>query len=62
MRALDGRTLTVFARASHRKGKWHFFQPDEVPEFEGEGGWFEIEWVARRKWRVVRQVERSGPG
>ena len=33
-----------------------FFQPNEVPSFEGEEAWFEMEKV-KGQWRFLRQVE-----
>jgi len=54
----DGhRTMSLFVRPNSRRGAWIWFEPDQVPEFEGDMGWFEIE---RRTggWSIVRQVEK----
>jgi len=56
----DGRpTLFFSVNPNSRRGKWVFFRPDQVPEFDGEVGWFECEKLGGRGgWRVVRQVEK----
>jgi hypothetical protein len=44
---------------SHRS-RCSFVRRDQVPEFEGEEGWFEVEQVSAKPWpywRAVRQVE-----
>ncbi len=47
---------TIFFKIDHgRLGK--FFRPDEVPAFDGEEAWFEMEKVKGR-WRFIRQVGR----
>jgi len=50
-----GRTLSYFIRPGSRRRPWKFFDPAEVPAFEGESAWFEID-RARGAWTVVRQV------
>ncbi len=48
---------TLYFKIDHgRLGK--FFDPREVPPFEGEEAWFEID-RAKGAWRFVRQVNRS---
>lgn len=49
--------MSLFVRPNSRRGAWIWFEPDQVPEFEGDMGWFEIE---RRTggWSIVRQVEK----
>jgi hypothetical protein len=48
---------TVFLKLKvGRLGK--FFSPDQVPDFEGEEAWFEIE-KDRGRYRFIRQVEPS---
>ncbi len=52
----DGsRTLSFSAFLGSRSRGHLFFKPHEVPEFEGEEAWFEVERV-NGCWRVVRQV------
>jgi hypothetical protein len=53
-----GHTLMFGIAPGHRKGRWIWFKPHEVPEFEGESAWFEIDF---RKGRCVfvRQVPPS---
>lgn len=41
-----------------------FIEPEHVPPFEGEDGWFEVEQVKARPWpfwRALRQVDAPGP-
>ncbi len=52
----DGRrTLSLFIRPGSRRRPWKFFAPEEVPDFDGEVGWFEID-RGRGGWKVLRQV------
>jgi len=59
---LKSRTL-YFTFPGGRKGTRStstFVDPKDVPEFEGEQAWFEVELVAGKPWsfwRAVRQVE-----
>ena len=48
-----GRTL-YFKADVGRLGR--FLGPDEVPQFEGDEAWFEIEGFKHGSWRVLRQV------
>jgi len=54
--ANEGRTLRFFIRPGSRKGRWHWFDHDQVPEFEGEEAHFECERV-KGGWKVLSQVE-----
>lgn len=51
------RTLRYFVRPGSRKGKWLWFDPEDVPPFEGDNAFFECKRV-RGGWEVLRQVER----
>lgn len=54
--AEGGETLALFVRPGRVRGPWKWFRPDEVPAFEGDAAWFEIE-RKRGAWVFVRQVE-----
>jgi hypothetical protein len=56
MFTFEGGTLRA-----HRS-RCSFVRKDQVPEFEGEEAWFEVEQVSSKPWpywRAVRQVEPS---
>ena len=56
----DGRrTLSYFIRPGSRRRSWKFFNPDQVPDFDGESAWFEID-RGQGAWRFVRQVPPPG--
>lgn len=58
-----GGTLYFKTIGGSRQNPTRFFDPDEVPEFEGEEAWFEVEplrgpvWMT---WRFLRQVDEAG--
>lgn len=52
-----GRTLFFMVRSGSRRRQSKFFEPGEVPEFEGDVGYFEIDRM-RGRWVFVRQVEK----
>ena len=52
----ERRTLRYFIRAGTRRSPWVWFDPGQVPAFEGEHAWFECERI-KGGWRVLRQVE-----
>jgi hypothetical protein len=55
----DGRrTLALFIRPGSRNRPWKFFSPDEVPAFDGEHAWFEIDRT-QGAWTFLREV--AGP-
>jgi hypothetical protein len=61
-KSLTGVTLffTYEGGAGRGNSRSSFIQPEHVPPFEGDSGWFEIERVHARPWgfdRVVRQVD-----
>jgi hypothetical protein len=52
-----GRTLYFLIHGASRP---EFLDTEEVPEFEGDVGWFELERVRGKvwmTWKVIRQVE-----
>ena len=53
---IGDRTACYFIRPGTRSRPWTWFEPDEVPPFDGECAWFE---VTRRRgvWTFVREVE-----
>ncbi len=54
----EGRTLYFMIAAGSRSRQHRFFEPDEVPPFEGPSAWFEVEpRGGRAHWKVLRQVE-----
>lgn len=53
------RDQSFFIRPGSRHRPWRFFQGWEVPEFEGDHAWFEVERQGRC-WVFHRQV--PGPG
>jgi hypothetical protein len=56
----DGlRTLSYFIRPGSRRRPWKFFDPDQVPDFEGESAWFEVDRT-RGAWTILRQVPPPG--
>ena len=53
-----GRTLFFMIVSGSRSRQHKFFGPDEVPAFEGDSAWFEVEpRGGRLHWKVLRQVE-----
>lgn len=46
-RDLDGKTLYFLIRSGSRSRQHQLFEPDEVPEFEGESVWFEVQPIGR---------------
>lgn len=65
-RGPDGRTLQFTfpsKTGGSRRSATEFVNSEDVPEFEGESAWFEMEKVGRGNgrswpwWRAVRQVE-----
>jgi len=52
---------TLFFKADIGKSG-RFFDPDKVPEFEGEEAWFEIQNVGGGLLAVLRQVEAPAGG
>ena len=58
----DSPTLYFFVEVG-RRGE--YLRPGEVPEFDGDEAWFELERAPKGpgrpwpSWRVVRQVERG---
>jgi hypothetical protein len=57
----EARTLFFSIKLGGRKRGYRFFEPGEVPAFEGDHAWFEIE-RARGQWRFIRQVEAPSGG
>lgn len=53
---------TLFFKADgHVRGRRHlFFDPEAVPEFDGEEAWFLAERAPGRDWRIVRRVAADG--
>lgn len=63
VRAQDGTTLhfTMPAKTQRRRCPLEFLEPANVPEFEGEQAWFELERVSARPWAYWRAVRRVDP-
>lgn len=55
-----GHTLFFQTEGGGRRRPPAFFRPGEVPEFEGESAWFEIEKLRGGRRRVVRRVHPDG--
>ena len=53
-----GYTLYFVSEGGDRRHPPHFFQPDEVPEFEGESALFECVWRDGR-WRVAHRIDEK---
>ena len=54
---LTGKTLYLIIKSGSRSRQHKFFEPHEVPDFEGDSAWFEIEpRSGRAHWKVLRQV------
>lgn len=51
-------TARFFIRPGSRSRPWKWFEPSEVPPFEEEVGWFEMERVRGSGWKVLRQVAK----
>jgi hypothetical protein len=49
-----GNTLYFWAK-SGKSGR--FFRPEQVPEFEGEEAWFEVQNVGGGQLKVLRRVD-----
>lgn len=54
-----GRTLFFHTKCTDRRHPSLFFDPQDVPEFEGDSAWFKAEWRDKR-WRVMRRVDELG--
>ncbi|MFZ3008305.1 MAG: hypothetical protein WA047_19240 [Phenylobacterium sp.] len=58
-----GKTLYFMIKSASRSRQHKFFEPHEVPAFEGDSAWFEVEpRGGRAHWKVVRQVAAPAPG
>jgi hypothetical protein len=55
-----GHTLFFAADGGGRRHPAPFFQPHEVPDFEGDTAWFEGEGSRARGYRIVRRVHENG--
>jgi hypothetical protein len=55
-----GITYRYLVRPGRRRGQWIWFDPHEVPEFEGAFAHFECERIPGH-WKVLRQVGSGGP-
>lgn len=44
-------------RAASRDRSHRFMDPADVPDFEGESAWFEIEVLAGGRLRFLRRIE-----
>jgi hypothetical protein len=53
----EGQTYRYFERPGSRHRRWVWFDPHEVPEFEGNWAYFECERIPGH-WKLLRQVER----
>ena len=51
------KTACYFIRPGSRSRPWHWFEPYEVPPFEGRSAWFEMERV-RGGWKFIREVAK----
>jgi hypothetical protein len=55
----DGsRTLFFVSQSTDRRHPSLFFRPDEVPEVDGDEGWFLAERVIGG-WRIARRVQEN---
>ena len=54
------KTLFFTSDGGSRKHPAPIFQPNQVPEFEGDTAWFEAERVPKLGWRIVRRVTEHG--
>jgi len=53
-------TLFFASQGGDRKHPPTFFEPDEIPPFEGERASFLAEWVRPKDWAIVRRVADDG--
>jgi hypothetical protein len=53
------RTLFFATPSTDRRHPSMFYRPDDVPEFDGDTGWFLAERVTGG-WRIVRRVQEDG--
>ncbi|MCA3709743.1 MAG: hypothetical protein IM658_03440 [Phenylobacterium sp.] len=56
-RDLDGQPLYLMIRAASRDRPHRFLDPADVPDFEGESAWFEIEVLAGGGLRFLRRID-----
>lgn len=59
---LEGRTIYFMLPSSDRRKPPAFVEPEDVPAFDGDAAWFELERVKRGpwlKWRAIRKLDRS---
>jgi hypothetical protein len=54
---LDGRLLYGMIRAASRDRPHRFVDPADVPDFEGESAWFEIEVLAGGQLQFLRRID-----
>ncbi len=54
----DDCTARFFIRPGCRSRPWIWFEPEEVPPFDEEEAWFELERERGRGWKVLRQVSK----
>lgn len=56
----DGRTLHFMIPTSDRRHPSEFLSCDQVPDFDGDEAWFELEKIHAKPWafwKVLRRVE-----
>lgn len=55
---------TVFCVMTHTGdlfGALAYLRPGLFPEFDGDEGWFRVEWHSKKRFKVLEQVaDRSG--
>ncbi len=55
-----GETLFFRAMGGDRRHPMPFFNPHEVPPFDGDLAWFLAERAPGRGWRIVRRALSNG--
>lgn len=58
---LQGRTIYFMLPSSDRRKPPAFVEPADVPPFDGDAAWFELERVKSGpwlKWRAIRKLDR----
>lgn len=59
-----GRCFYTFQGMDAGRSASSFIDEEDVPPFEGQEAWFEVEQVSAKPWpfwRAIRQVDEPGP-
>lgn len=52
-----GRTLCFMVFLGSRRAGWRRFDRSEIPDFEGDTAWFDVERNHKGQWRFLRRLD-----